>query len=152
LHSLLLKNTFEALEAFNDEIREDLRTKGIDNRGEARESLRVTQEKQGSKIKTASRGVFYFEFLDKGRAPGKFPPPSVIEEWTATKPVDIPAFLVGRKIAREGTEIYKNRAKGVQLDEKRIRLKRFLQENAPKWAKQDLLITIQGLNSKFKQK
>lgn len=57
----------------------------------------------------------YWKFVEYGRKPGKFPPPSAILKWIEVKPViprpddkgRIPkpqtlAFLIGRKIATEG--------------------------------------------------
>lgn len=56
----------------------------------------------------------YIEQLANGRAPGKFPPIAAIEQWIHDKgiqAVDITvsslAFLIARKIAREGTEYFK---------------------------------------------
>jgi hypothetical protein len=59
----------------------------------------------------------YWQFLEHGRGPGKFPPPPAIRNWIEVKPVQpypdsrgrIPTvdqltFLIGRKIAEEGTE------------------------------------------------
>ena len=58
----------------------------------------------------------YWKYVEHGRKAGKFPPLSKIEEWIRVKPV-IPrpyngklptekqlAFLIGRKIAQEGSE------------------------------------------------
>ena len=59
----------------------------------------------------------YWKYVNDGRGPGKFPPPSVIENWIEVKPVEIyplsngklpsvkqVGFLIGRKIANEGTQ------------------------------------------------
>ena len=59
----------------------------------------------------------YWQFLERGRGPGKFPPLDKIRDWIDVKPVNpeplsngkIPSveqlsFLIGRKIANEGTE------------------------------------------------
>lgn len=59
----------------------------------------------------------YWKYVEEGRGPGKFPPLDKIEEWIRIKPVApypdsqgrVPsnkqlAFLIGRKIAEEGTE------------------------------------------------
>lgn len=59
----------------------------------------------------------YWQFLEHGRGPGKFPPPPAIQNWIEVKPVTPTpgvdgktptvqqlSFLIGRKIAREGTE------------------------------------------------
>lgn len=59
----------------------------------------------------------YWQFLENGRGPGKFPPVDKIKEWIEVKPINptplsngkIPSveqlsFLISRKIANEGTE------------------------------------------------
>lgn len=59
----------------------------------------------------------YWQHLEKGRGPGKFPPVDKIKEWIEVKPVNPTplsngktpsveqlSFLIGRKIANEGTE------------------------------------------------
>lgn len=59
----------------------------------------------------------YWKYVERGRGAGKFPPLSKIEEWVKVKPVlprpmkngKLPtekqlAYLIGRKIAEEGTE------------------------------------------------
>ena len=59
----------------------------------------------------------YWYYVDNGRRPGKFPPPNKIREWIQVKPVipyeakngrvptvDQLTFLIGRKIANEGTD------------------------------------------------
>lgn len=60
-------------------------------------------------------GVPYTEFLIDGRGPGKFPPIQEIEQWIESKGIsaiesDISvsslAFLIARKIAREGTKYH----------------------------------------------
>jgi hypothetical protein len=56
----------------------------------------------------------YIYYLQYGRKPGKFPPVNVIREWVQTKlgitdekERNSIAYLIGRKIANEGTLIYK---------------------------------------------
>lgn len=59
----------------------------------------------------------YWEYVENGRKPGKFPPVNRIKEWISVKPVrpypdargklptvDQLAFLIGRKIATEGID------------------------------------------------
>lgn len=59
----------------------------------------------------------YWYYVEHGRRPGKFPPVNKIKEWIQVKPVtpyanskgrmptvDQLAFLIGRKIATEGTD------------------------------------------------
>lgn len=59
----------------------------------------------------------YWYYVEHGRGPGKFPPPPAIRNWIEVKPitptpgidgrtptVEQLTFLIGRKIAQEGTE------------------------------------------------
>ena len=56
----------------------------------------------------ASNVVDYGEFIEEGRAPGRFPPPDKILAWVqrnlllAGAEARSAAFLIGRKIARQG--------------------------------------------------
>ena len=61
-------------------------------------------------------GEHYTEQLVDGRAPGEFPPVKAIEKWIYDKGIQALednikisslAFLIARKIAREGTEYFK---------------------------------------------
>lgn len=144
--SSLIDNTEKAFEEFNFEIKATMSIRNLDASGAASNSLRVTSDSDS----VTSLGVFYLEFLNRGRPPGKFPPIAAIEKWLSDKGLDIPAFLVARKIAREGTAIYKNRiTKGLQLEPKIEALKQNINENAAKWAKNDLLLKIKGINSEI---
>ena len=108
------------LEEFNSDIRVRLREKGINNTGAASESLRVQRTEKGA----ASMGNDYIYFLEYGRGSGKFPPVTAMRDWVRTKlgvtepkEVNRIAYLVGRKIATEGTAIHNDRKKGIQLYE-----------------------------------
>jgi hypothetical protein len=90
-------------------------SKGLDNSRQASQSLEV----KGNRL----LGSEYIYYLDKGRGPGKFPPMKNIQDWILNKlGLDAygkdkgVAFVIGRKIAREGTGIFKNSSKGIQLD------------------------------------
>lgn len=147
--SELIENTEKLVTEVNDKIKVDLASKGIDNSGEASNSIRI----ESSINSVTSLGVFYLEYLNRGRPPGKFPPVDIINKWVANKPVAINPYLVGRKIAREGTEIYKDNTKGIELSKKIQELKETLKQEAPKWAKEDVLVKLRGLNqnlNKFK--
>ena len=60
-------------------------------------------------------GLDYTEYLTKGRTPGGFPPINAIRKWIDDKGItpkdkiskDSLAFLIARKIAREGTNYFK---------------------------------------------
>lgn len=63
-------------------------------------------------------GAAHTEYTVEGRGPGKFPPIDKIEEWIEEKGVAATiegeitvsslAFLIARKIAKEGTEVWKD--------------------------------------------
>jgi hypothetical protein len=107
--------TVRILNSLKDRIRDALSAKNLDNTGEAGMSLEV----RGDEL----WGAEYLYYLDQGRGPGKFPPPSNIIAWVRSKlgiedsEARQVAFLVGRKISKQGTEIWRNKAKGIQLDE-----------------------------------
>lgn len=70
--------------------------------------VRNFSEYTGSIVNTSENGIFRLE----GRGPGKFPPyqpGTPLSDWAVS--VGIPAFLVARKIAREGTERWKENGK-----------------------------------------
>jgi hypothetical protein len=105
--------TANALNGLKSKIQATLAAKNLDATGEASISLEVN----GSQL----LGNDYLYYLDKGRAPGKFPP--TMYGWvnnklglsgSEAKQVD---FLVRRKISREGTEIFKNKSKGLELNQ-----------------------------------
>jgi len=143
--SELIENTEKEVELFNFEIKATMSIRNLDSSGAASDSLRVESDSNS----VTSKGVFYLEYLNRGRPPGKFPPMAAIERWVIEKGLDIPPFLVARKIAREGTTIYKNRSKGLQLEPKIEALQKTISENAPKWAKNDLLLQIKEMNSQI---
>lgn len=108
--------TQKHLENLKKNIQQAMSSKGLDNSGQASQSLEV----DGNKL----LGANYIYYLDQGRRPGKFPPIRSIQDWILNKlGLDAYgkdkgiAYLVGRKISNEGTDIFKNRAKGIQLDE-----------------------------------
>ena len=106
------KQTKAALEGLASRIKAVLSEKGIDNTGSASGSLEI----QGAKL----MGNDYMYYLDKGRRPGKFPPSLL--NWVRSK-LGLPEkeaqqvdFLIRRKIANEGTGIFKDNSKGIGLD------------------------------------
>ena len=107
--------TQKHLNNLKDEIIKTMQKKGMFNTGATAASLEVS----GNTL-LGNEAIIY---LDKGRGPGNFPPVANIRDWVReklgikTKQVDRIAYLVGRKIANEGTEIYKNTALGLKLDE-----------------------------------
>ena len=88
--------------------------------GFSADSLNVASTSKGPVL----QGADYWAFLidGSGRAPGLFPPVDNILDWVRDKGINFggtekqTAFLVGRKIAREGTGIYQGKP-GVKIRE-----------------------------------
>ncbi len=105
-------------ESLVEEIRSRLSKKDINNTGQASASLNYNS----TDTKLEIRGERYIGALDKGRRPGKFPPVQVIRDWVAQKlgiggaENNSIAYLIGRKIAREGTTIYQDNSRGIELE------------------------------------
>lgn len=105
---------YKTLERIQDRIKDRMKEMGINATGSASQSLRI----KGNEL----LGNDYIYFLDKGRKPGIFPPVENIQEWVRQKlgveekEVNGVAYVIGRKIANEGTEIFKDTSKGLQLD------------------------------------
>lgn len=71
----------------------------------------------------------YFKYLIYGRGPGKAPPPDNMLAWVQGNPDALArakqvfkyitekglAYIVGQKIAREGTDIYSGKKEGIDL-------------------------------------
>lgn len=106
--------TQKHLANLKSKIQARMSEKNIDATGEASQSLEI----KGNQL----LGANYIYYLDKGRAPGGWPPISNLRSWIRAKlNLDIKEerqamFLIGRKIARDGTEIFRNSSKGLQLD------------------------------------
>lgn len=127
-----IKIAIQEVEKFNDSIRDALNSKNISDTKEAANSLFVEHGKDF----VQSIGIFYIEFLDTGRAPGKFPPRAPIARWVESKLGISPSdsefngivFVIQRKIAKLGTTIFRNNSKGIELNEKIVTLRKNLNE------------------------
>ena len=145
----IIKQTILEIERFNDSIKDALDSKNISNTREAANSLRV----EFGENFVNSIGIFYLEFLDTGRGPGRMPPIAPLIRWAENKfNVDFDeaksiAFAVAKKIAEIGTEIFNNNSLGIELDKKILTLKENLSENIQLATKLEI---IQGLD-KFKK-
>lgn len=117
-------------EKTNFEIQATLDAKGITDTGRAKRSIHLEVDKDKGTV--TSKGVDYLEALNTGRGPGKFPPPENMQQWAARKIGDKKAaFPVGKKISEEGTEIYKDNTKGIQLNKKLNDLRQRLSQKLP---------------------
>ncbi len=79
---------------------------------------------EATQIEGKLYGPDWFQYMIYGRGPGKQPPPDRMLSWVQNNPQlfsgsDISekslAFLIGRKIGREGTDIFQGKKKGVDL-------------------------------------
>lgn len=115
------KNLREALETYGqvleDVYREELANNNAFASGRLFDSVKHIVEVDDKTIELSLELEDYWKWVEEGRAPGKFPPLGKIAEWIKIKPVApypdakgrVPsteqlAFLIGRKIAEEGTE------------------------------------------------
>jgi hypothetical protein len=84
---------------------------------------------EADEISAAMYGPDYVEYLFYGRGPGKFPPPDKMTAWVEANPDVLDqakkvfkyitsqqlGYLIGRKIAREGTDIFTGKKPGIDL-------------------------------------
>ncbi len=115
------------IEALQKSIRETSATQygAMNNTGEAANSLRYRWE--GDKLTIYSdmnRDFNYILTLETGRKPGKMPPTEPIKQWIEQRGIQPPdisqdslAFLIARKIGREGSLVYRQGGNsGVLMD------------------------------------
>lgn len=88
-------------------------------------SIRFEADELGGSMYAAH----YFKYLIYGRGPGKAPPPDTMLAWVQGNPDVLErakqvfkyitekglAYIVGQKIAREGTDIYSGKKPGIDL-------------------------------------
>lgn len=115
------KNLKEVLvaygEALEEQYREEIANKNAFASGRLFDSVKSIIETDDKAFEVSLSLEEYWKWVENGRGPGKFPPLDKIEEWIRIKPVApypdsqgrVPtvkqlAFLIGRKIAEEGTE------------------------------------------------
>ncbi len=141
----------QEVEKFNDSIRDALNSKDISDTREAANSLFVEHGKDF----VQSIGIFYIEFLDTGRAPGKFPPRAPIARWVESKLGISPSdpefngivYVISKKIADLGTTIFINQGKGIELDKKIVTLRKNLNEAL----RESTIATIRQRLDRFKK-
>lgn len=111
------------------EIQEDQIDKNLVASGDSLKSHVVTINKKDISLKAAS----YYPFLIEGRGPGKMPPIDRIVDWVKDKRLSLrnfttgrfitqsesnirsAAFVIARKIGREGTAIFRGDREGIDL-------------------------------------
>ncbi len=108
----ILKEEFESIKADLIAKHQEL---GMESSGRWKSELDNSFVETGSRNIATLSGLDYTNQLVFGRKPGKFPPIKAIEQWIQDKGIaaigkDISisslAFLIARKIAREGTKYF----------------------------------------------
>lgn len=124
--TLYLPHVIDVLDEYGEAVRTLYKEKLIDHNKQASGAL-INTLTYGINAGPNHYAVYlnvqdYFRYVESGRKPGKFPPPPAIKRWIEIKPVtpdpiavklksgtkyvtpttDQLAFLIGRKIAREG--------------------------------------------------
>lgn len=111
-----MESTTDILQKELDLIAKDLKSKhrelGMRSSGKWEDSVEVRVDR----LKGTIYAEDYTQQLATGREPGKFPPIRAIEQWIVDKgltpleenlTISSLAFLIARKISREGTEYFK---------------------------------------------
>lgn len=151
--SLIDDKVEELLIEFNDNLAKTLDSKGITATGMARDTLSVDIDKRNQVGQ--SIGKYYLEFLDRGRGFGRFPPPQNIAAWIRVKlgiqedkVVRQVSFLIGRKLATEGSEIFKVPGEGIELDVLATEFIKRIKAELPRVIKEHVLL---GLRAEMKK-
>lgn len=120
LEELELNNVRRILDDYCATFRELYKHKLIEDNKKATgnliQSINTKVKVSGTTLSVVLNVADYYRWVEEGRKPGKFPPIAKIEQWIKDKPV-IPreingklptekqlAFLISRKIARDGIE------------------------------------------------
>lgn len=120
-------------------------------------SLQEEITESANRVNVKLYGESYTKQLVDGREPGKFPPIKAIEEWIYHKGIKAVgknisisslAFLIARKIAKEGTKYFKQG--GTDLVESVITPQR-IQSIIDKVADLNMDFLIKGMVEQFKQ-
>lgn len=129
----------EEVERTNEQIRQAMPR----DEGKAASSLHV--EIAGNKINSV--GLSYIEYLDRGSAPWADPSKYrslgfILEKNGWSDRHNINAYAAAFVIAHEGSQIYKGRKQGIELNDKLLQLKERIKQNIPKFVKTQISNTL----------
>lgn len=96
-----------AMDDLVDRIREEAADRGKVASGKTLASLRTSVLGSSAFVVGTLTGGEQWKFIGNGRGPGKMPPIQNIEQWIASKGLNLSAWAVGRKIAREGSRDFR---------------------------------------------
>lgn len=110
------------LSTIREGLRQDMKAKDLVSSGNSSASMHIESEAKKEQAAGQLWGKHYIQQEITGRRPGRFPPIDRILEWIKQRgivPDDISerslAFLIARKIARRGTEIFQGKRPGLDL-------------------------------------
>lgn len=128
---MLAQSLDKLLKGYITAVKADQESKGIKSSGSSAASLRAEINDNGGAV----YGSKYFYQQKHGRKPGKYPPIEDILNWIKAKGIqaDIPdrslAFLIARKIAKSGTDIFQGKRPALNVEEKtKELLKKFIED------------------------
>lgn len=115
----------DALRLYFDNLVKGLKEDAAEKGQKIPTTFRIDVDGSGGRLYAAH----YFQYLITGRGPGKFPPPDSTLEWLADNPQVLErmkqvwkyiteqsaAYVIGRKIAQQGTDIYTGKKPGIDL-------------------------------------
>ena len=152
IQEVIVKN----LNLFNEQLKQTLDKKNITDTGNAKKSIEIENNSNANTYIFSSIGADYIEILNSGRRSGKRPPIAVLEKWVQSK-LGISnaqqrkqvAFAVANKIAKEGTNIFKNPSQGLEVEKLVFELNNRLANDLPKAAKFEFDLKLDEFTKKF---
>ena len=108
---------FEICQSITQAIKDTISKKRLDATGNLSNSIETHFDIEGETYSVIIELADYWKYVEDGRGPGKFPPPDQIKDWIRFKRIvpsaqssrKVPsteqlAYLIGRKIATQGTK------------------------------------------------
>lgn len=116
--------------------------KGMYASGRSAKSLKEVTDPTGGKL----FGKGYWLFQKTGRGPGKASPVDAIEQWIKDKGLTSDkgtvrdfAFAISRKHAKEGSDIYRGRRPGINVQDELLEARKELMKDVGQIKKNELL-------------
>lgn len=117
--------TAEIIHTYLDKVVEGLKADAATKNQKIPQQFRIVAEDESGQL----YGADYFKYLVVGRGPGKFPPVDKMRDFVDAHPEMLEdakkrfknitrnslAYLIGRKIATKGTDIYTGKKPGIDM-------------------------------------
>lgn len=93
-----------------EKLQNDIKAVTPRSQGNLANSIQITGVQKSDAYTVELQALDYFQYVDQGRKPGKFPPPTTIRNWVnknlhpSIKEANSLTYLVSKKIARYGTK------------------------------------------------